>query len=53
MFKICVGALSEPINCLCDLLPFLTWATKYRKPCIIGCNLGRSGGRTGLRFCFS
>ncbi|KAH9624206.1 hypothetical protein KSS87_009265, partial [Heliosperma pusillum] len=28
-------------------------ATKYGKPCIIGCNLGCSGGRTGLHFSFS
>ncbi|KAH9625117.1 hypothetical protein KSS87_005823, partial [Heliosperma pusillum] len=31
MLKICVGALSEPIKCLCDLLPFLTRSHKIPK----------------------
>ncbi|KAH9624471.1 hypothetical protein KSS87_008161, partial [Heliosperma pusillum] len=31
MLKICVGAISEPINCLCDLLPFLTRGHKIPK----------------------
>ncbi|KAH9627285.1 hypothetical protein KSS87_013530, partial [Heliosperma pusillum] len=31
MLKICVGALSESIKCLCDLLPFLTPGNKIPK----------------------
>ncbi|KAH9615631.1 hypothetical protein KSS87_021119, partial [Heliosperma pusillum] len=31
ILKICVEALSEPINCLCDLLPFLTRGHKIPK----------------------
>ncbi|KAH9626525.1 hypothetical protein KSS87_009613 [Heliosperma pusillum] len=54
MLKICVGALSELIICLCDFLPFLTRGHKIPKTVYyIGCNLSRSGGRTWLRFRFS
>ncbi|KAH9607460.1 hypothetical protein KSS87_019357, partial [Heliosperma pusillum] len=31
MLKFCVGALSELINCLCDLVPFLTLGPKIPK----------------------
>ncbi|KAH9608983.1 hypothetical protein KSS87_020936, partial [Heliosperma pusillum] len=31
MLKICEGALSEPIKCLCDLLPFLARGHKIPK----------------------
>ncbi|KAH9612655.1 hypothetical protein KSS87_016101, partial [Heliosperma pusillum] len=31
MLKLCVGDLSEPIKCLCDLLPYLTRGHKIPK----------------------
>ncbi|KAH9609162.1 hypothetical protein KSS87_002388, partial [Heliosperma pusillum] len=55
MLKICVEVLYEKIKCFCDLQSFLTRGRKILKYRVlyIGCNLGRSGGRTGLRFSFS
>ncbi|KAH9605970.1 hypothetical protein KSS87_008428 [Heliosperma pusillum] len=51
MLKICVRALSEPIKCLYDLVPFLNRGHKIPKTVYYICsNLGRSGGPTGLRF---
>ncbi|KAH9625111.1 hypothetical protein KSS87_005817 [Heliosperma pusillum] len=31
MLKLCMGALSELIKCLCDLMPFLTRGHKILK----------------------
>ncbi|KAH9602310.1 hypothetical protein KSS87_010892 [Heliosperma pusillum] len=54
MLKICVEVLSEKIKCFCDLQSFLKLGRKISKTVYyIGCNLGYSGGRTGLRFIFS
>ncbi|KAH9625367.1 hypothetical protein KSS87_015196 [Heliosperma pusillum] len=36
ILKICVGALSEPIKCLCDFLPFLTQVHKIPKTVYYG-----------------
>ncbi|KAH9607449.1 hypothetical protein KSS87_019346 [Heliosperma pusillum] len=53
MLKICKGALSEPLKCLCDLQPFLTRGRKIPKTVYYRLQFGPFGRSYWSCFIFS